>query len=82
MDFGKGSSNCRYEFGKYSAVRREHSLGIKLFHFWHKSQLSYVRSLSNQARASVLFLKSQKLRGRAYLPSAKILSNLFALFFF
>lgn len=28
-DFGKGSSSSRYEFGKYSAVRTEHSVGIK-----------------------------------------------------
>lgn len=32
MDFGKGSSNSRYESGKYSAVRTELSVGIKLFY--------------------------------------------------
>lgn len=32
VDFVKDLNNNRYEFGKYSAVRTEHSVGIDFFH--------------------------------------------------
>lgn len=55
LEFGKGSSNSRYESGKYSAARTDISVDIKLFYLISGVNVSF---MINQVRTSFLFFKN------------------------